>query len=859
MTGDDAVWDRVRAVFDAALDQATAERGAFLDEACGSDAAVRLAVDRLLAADAAPSPLLDAPVLALAGSLLPLESAAPPDARAAAGRVIGPYRIERELGRGGMGVVYLAERTDVPLRVALKMVRGDLAAPEHAARFAVEQRVLARLAHPNIARLLDAGIVDDGTPYVAMEYVDGVPIDRYCDARRLTIDERLGLFRGVCDAVAYAHRNLVVHRDLKPSNVLVTADGTVKLLDFGIAKLLGDDDPRHTRTSARPMTPEYAAPEQVRGDPITTATDVYALGVLLYELLAGRRPYRLTGRSLADIERVVLASPPQRLSAAARVADRGAAGGSDGVPEQRLPADAAAARRLSPERLARRLAGDLDTIVGMALDKSPERRYPSAEQLGADIGRHLAGHPVSARPDEWAYRARKFVRRYRVAVSGTVALVGAASVAGGIVLREQAATARERDRAWHEAQKAQRASAFLRELLVAGTPRVAQGGTVTARDLLDQSVPRLASLGGEPDLQASLGVTIGRAYDELGEYDRARPLLEQAVATFRRLRPADHVDVASAQFALGVMLHHRGDLRDAEGALRASLATRQRLFPAGDSTVVQSTRELAFLLRANGRTLESERLYREALAMAPTAYGHPDAGWASTLNGLGVTLLEEGRYAEAEATLRNAVAMTRAVVGDRSPDLYTAVSNLARVLAREGQFAEAVVLSREAVDGSRRVLGGSHPVTATMLARMGRILRESGDVRSAEAPLREALAIERRTLSARHARTAETLLELGTVLTATQRAAAAEPLLREAVSIREGDARQSATSIALARGALGACLTTLGRYAEAEPLVLGSYQTLRRVRATTDPEVHIAHDRVVRLETVRHQRVAERR
>ncbi len=413
-------WKAVEPLLERVLELEPERRAAFLDEGCSGDPDLRAAVERLLAACERAEPLLESPAPVVYSALL---APAPEPLAPAVGARLGPWRIVGEAGHGGMGVVYLAERADEQYRqqIALKVLRGGAFDAHLARRFLEERQILASLNHPHIARLVDGGVTEEAVPWFAMEYVQGEPIDRYCDGRRLLVEQRLRLFLDVCDAVQYAHRSLVVHRDLKPSNILVTGDGQVKLLDFGIAKLIegGQGGGRAggqeaTGTGLRLMTPEYASPEQVRGQPVSTASDVYSLGVVLYELLAAERPYRAgSGR---DIEQLILEHEPARPSQMAARA---------GSPP-------AAARGTTPDRLRRQLAGDLDTIVLTALRKEPGRRYPSVEQLASDVRRHLEGLPVSARRDTWAYRAGKFVRRSRVALVAGV--IGAALALGAVAL-----------------------------------------------------------------------------------------------------------------------------------------------------------------------------------------------------------------------------------------------------------------------------------------------------------------------------------------------------------------------------------------------------------------------------------------
>src|SRR5690606_33623906 len=420
-------WQLLRVLLDQALDLPPERRDAFLSEACGDDAALRAELEALLEAEARAGTLLESPVAERAGELVEQLVQAAPEPDALLGHQVGAYRLLHEIGRGGMGSVYLAERMDGQFeqRVAVKLLRRGLDTDDVLRRFLAERQILASLSHPQIAHLLDGGATPDGRPYLVMEYVEGEPIDVYCDARRLTIVERLARFLGVARAVQYAHRNLGVHRDLQPANILVTAQGGVKLLDFGIAKLLeagGEaESEQHTLAGFRMMTPEYASPEQVRGEAVTTASDVYQLGLLLYELLAGDRPYRLAGRSPSEIERVICQEQAPRPSTTL-LPRRGTDSGGDPVPRT-TPEQAAAARRTTPQRLHRQLRGDLDAIISTALRKEPQERYASAEALVEDLERWLAGQPVRARGDAWTYRARRFAGRHRWALSAAAAFV----------------------------------------------------------------------------------------------------------------------------------------------------------------------------------------------------------------------------------------------------------------------------------------------------------------------------------------------------------------------------------------------------------------------------------------------------
>ena len=389
-------WQQVRAVLDAALELPPDRRAGYVALACGSDAELRAEVDQMLNAAARSEDFLSRPASELASSLIASEAGA----SLAPGDHIGPYRIVRTAGQGGMGTVYLAEREDqYRKRVALKVVRSGMENAETHWRFVAERQILANMEHPAIARLLDGGVTGDGHPYFVMEFVDGVPIDRYCDTGRLGVEQRLALFVRVCEAVRYAHRKLIVHRDLKPSNILITEEGEVRLLDFGIAKLLTPESKDAPRTAVRVLTPEYASPEQIEGEPVSPASDVYSLGVMLYRLLTGRHPYDIAGRTAQDVVRAVLQTIPDTPSASVSRMDV-------------TSAEATTARATTPERLRRRLAGDLDAIMLKALEKSPERRYASAEAMLDDVVRHMDRRPISARRGTFLYRTHTLVRRH---------------------------------------------------------------------------------------------------------------------------------------------------------------------------------------------------------------------------------------------------------------------------------------------------------------------------------------------------------------------------------------------------------------------------------------------------------------
>ncbi|MGH7527388.1 MAG: serine/threonine-protein kinase, partial [Gemmatimonadales bacterium] len=586
-------WERLEEVLDAALELPSDDRVSFVERACGTQELLRNRARAVLGAAERAGDFLERPADAFAAGLL-REIAAEAEfglvsdeSGSVAGGRLGPYRLVRELGRGGMGAVYLAERDDEQYdrRVAIKVVPAGLLSGGLRMRFLLERRILASLEHPNIARLYDAGVGEDGTPYFVMEYVEGRPIDLHCDEGRLPIRARLALFDQCCDAVQFAHRNLVVHRDLKPGNILVSNDGVVKLLDFGIAKLLRTEvDGGTTLTGLggfQPLTPEYASPEQLRAEPVSTATDVYALGVLLFELLAGCWPYHPRDRSVLSYERAVLEQDPDRPSAAIT----------------RTPDDPAVGERRSttPAGLRRQLRGDLDNIVLTALRKEPERRYPSVQHLRDDVRHYLESRPVSARPATWGYRTRRFVRRNRVGVAAAAVVVGA-------LIAGLAGTAWQARAASREARRADQVRQFVVELFQVSDPDRAKGDTITARALLDRGAERLdTELAAEPELRAEMLAVLGGIYQKLGVYDRARPLLEEALAVRgARLGPR-HLDAARSAADLASLLYEQGQYPRAEKLTRSALAVQRELLGPEDTLVAASMTSLGAIVNAQGQ------------------------------------------------------------------------------------------------------------------------------------------------------------------------------------------------------------------------------------------------------------------
>lgn len=675
------------------------------------------------------------------------------------GQLLGRYRMVRKLGSGGMGDVYLAERADEEYqqRVALKIVRGGLFSPQIQSRLRMERQILATLQHPNIARLLDGGRAPDGTPYLVMEYIDGEPIDTYCDRRRLSLEARLQLIRTICGAVHYAHQNLIVHRDLKPNNILITADGVPKLLDFGIAKLLDSRHSSHTLAVThfeyRVMTPAHASPEQVRGDVITTASDIYVLGVLLYELLCGRRPFHLVGASLTDMERIICEQEaPAPSSMVARVTAE--------APE--LMADIASRRSTTPVRLQKQLRGDLDNIIGMTMRKDPERRYASAEQLATDLEHHLTGQPVLATRDTWLYRTRKFVKRHSFSVAAGVVTVLMLAAFSAITYIQAQRIAAERDVATAERTRAEQISSFLVELFELSDPSRSRGNQVTAREILDIGARRIRlGLNEQPETRATLLGTIGRVYGSMGLYESSVELLEDALQSRIRIHGERHPSVALARASLGGAFCDRGQLDACAEQLDAALAMQKDLLGTDAVAVAPTLLAHGRLAQLRGELDKAEQFFKDSLAVYRLHQQERTSASASVMNELAGLYTYRNDYERAATLYRAALDIDRRALGNDHPQVGMHVQNLAFILQSQGRLSEAAPLFTESLQILSKVLGETHPTTLDATANYGRFLHRRGDLQQAEQVLARVVDLDRKARGEQHPFVGHDLVNLG--------------------------------------------------------------------------------------------------
>jgi serine/threonine-protein kinase len=796
VTVEDDVFRRAEELFQRMAALPEAARATAVEEACGTDSALAREVQALLDHASRMDSFLDEPALGADFGVTSLKALPVEDP---IGRLVGRYRLERCIGSGGMGTVYLGTRADAEFsqRVAIKLVKRGMDSDEIMRRFRAEKQTLAALHHPNIALLLDGGVTDSGQPYLVMEYVEGEPIDRYCDRLRLPVEARLSLFLAICDAVRHAHQNLVVHRDLKPANILVNGDGVPKLVDFGIAKLITPGERPHATTpQERRLTPEYASPEQVTGQPITTSSDVYSLGVILYELLCGHQPYRFPTRTPAEIERVVAeGSAPPPSEAVTRI-ERG------GRDEVCTPDEVARARSVRVDALARRLRGDLDTIVLMALRKEPERRYASVDHLAADIRRHLAGHPVSAHRDTFGYRLAKFSQRHRVGTAlgaGAILLLGAAL---GAVLWQARVSSQQRDEAVAARDQSEATVKFLQQMLASVDPGE-RGPAVTVLEVLDAAAARVDDeLDSQPLVQAGLRGTIGRTYLSLGLLDASETQLRRALEQRRELLGPRHRDVAASLLDVGVLMYARQSLDEAQQAFQQALEIFRDTSGPRSSDAAKALSSLGAVHWAKGELDEAEVAQREALAISREVAGTGSSEVAEVLGNLCSVLLAQGKLDETEAGLTEALEIQRTKLGTEHPLVAKSLDTLAGVQKRKGEFGRAERLYLEALAMESKLLGDAHPDVAVTQKNLAVLYRERGDLAAAEQQLRACLAIREANFPPNDWRVYVTQIELAEVLALRGGWNAAEGLIEQALdSARSSPVTYGKRSYALYRAA----------------------------------------------------------
>jgi serine/threonine-protein kinase len=847
-------WDRIQKLFHEAAALPEPEQQRYLEAQCGDDPGIAAEVLAMLEQDARKDFVLDRGMADVASGVVENEVDL-------SRQRFGPYRIVRMLGEGGMGVVYLAEREDLHSVAAIKILRDAWLSPSRRERFMAEQRTLAQLNHPFIARLYDADTLSDGTPWFVMEYVEGVPLTEYCRTRVRSVPGRLELFRAVCEAVLYTHQNAVIHRDLKPSNVLVKPDGTVKLLDFGIAKQLEslDRTAEQTRFGMRAMTPAYAAPEQMTGDRVGIQTDIYSLGVILYELLTGRLPFDLKDRTPAEAEQVVCKTEPAKPSVAAR--------------ENRANAPAGAESRGAWD--------DLDVMCLTAMHKDASRRYATVDALMRDIDHYLSGEPLEARPDSAQYRFSKFLRRNWRPVTATA--FGVAALAG-VVIYYTLHLIEARNAAVAAAARTQRIQEFMTNLFEGGDESAGPSESLRVVTLLDRGAQEARALQDEPAVQAELYLTLGTIQQQMGNLERADSLLSTALEQRKALCGNDHPDVAESMVALGHLRADQSQYEEAERLIREGLEIAKKNEANDPGALAEATSALGMVLEnqgsydaaievlteavqlhskagsapgdrgavvtqlANcyfydGNYAASDSLNRQVLEIDRDVYGERHPNVASDLINLGAIQQEWGHYPEAEGFFGQALEIYEGWYGKDHYEVAATLTMIGRALINQDRLSEASELLKRALVIREKVFGAEHPMVASTLNELGRVAQQEGRFDEAEANFRRMADIYKGVYDDKHYLIGVALSNLGGVYLERKNYTYAEGLFREVVRRYGETLSADHLYMGITRVKLGRALLRQQRYAEAEAETRAGYDILM---AQTEPA--IAHVKSARTD-----------
>ena len=733
-------WKKIESLFEKAIELNERERIEFLKKECGNDDELFQEINSLLEADLKSHPIFDSPTPTIEI----------PENLKYEGKIIGSYKVIKQIGLGGMGSVYLAERADGQFeqKVALKLIKPGNNSFEIIKRFQAERQILARLQHPNIARLLDGGITNEGLPYFTMEYVEGDPIDVYCDKNKLSIKNRLELFITVCNAVNYAHQNLIIHRDLKPGNIYITKDGRVKLLDFGISKVFTEDEAesstRLTQTGLFIMTPEYAAPEQIRGEIVTTSTDIYALGLILFQLLTGSFPYKLNSFAPLELEKVICLTDPVKPSTIITKATKST------TSEQKLETEKIfATRNIEPSSLKKLLIGDLDNICMMALRKEPGNRYGSVEQFKDDIFKYLDGLPVSARTPTFKYRTQKFIKRHYLILSAaalTVLLLAVLTTVYFIQLKD------ERDKARLEANKATQVSQFLQSIFKVADPNEARGDTITARELLERGAHKIdEELENQPDVKATMMDVIGKVYMNFGSYEKADTLFNKAYLLRRSLYTDNSVETANSLNNIAEAAIWGGKYEKAQSFLYKALSIQDKYLDKDDPKRLNGLNNLAYFLGLRGKYNEADSIYKIIIGLYIKNNDSNNPELFTAMNNRALALHENSKYKASEKLFKQALELQKKYYGTKPhPELSTTIYNLAELLRDEGEYDESETMFRQSLAMDIKLHGTDHPDVAYSTQGLASVLRQKGNYNEALKLAKECLRIRKKFLGPTH-------------------------------------------------------------------------------------------------------------
>lgn len=696
------------------------------------------------------------------------------------GKQVGLYKINKHIGEGGMGNVYHAERVDdFHKKVALKIIKRGMDTDALLNRFRRERQILANLVHPNIARLLDGGSTADGLPYLVMEHIEGLPITEYCDQHRLTISQRLKLFLNVCDAVSFAHQNLVIHRDIKPNNIIVNNEGVPKLLDFGIAKLLDPNEEELqelTVLGANILTPEFSSPEQIQGKQITTSSDVYSLGMLLYTLLTGQRPYHFDNRSPGAVEKVITTKIPTLPSSLINFNTTKDA--TEKLQSNNSIEEISNLRSVGKEKLRRILYGDLDIINLKALQKEPERRYTTVEQFSQDIKRHLKGLPVDARKDTVIYRAKKFIRRHRIgfAIASIMFLIINTAVFG-IIWQGQIAK--------QEAAKAKQTLSFVKQMLAAANP-LESGKELTVEQLLDEAGKRIPKeLHEQPKVENEIRSILGEAYQSLGYYDKARIHFVENLSLLQKQYGNLHSLVANGTRELAVLEHYKGDYSRADSLYRRAIDLYRQIGETNSGDYAIALNDFGTINLDQAKYDSAIIVFEESFKIMRNVFGENHFQVGSVLNNLAFAFDDMGDYKMADSLYKQALRVFRHNYSEEHPEIANTLNNYAFVKLNIGDTLGSLNLHQQALDMWRNIVGNDHPDIGLTLHNIAAVTFYKKDYDNAETKMREVINIFSKNYEPDHPFLGSAYFMMGRILNAQKKYQEAEKFMKKSLEIRE--------------------------------------------------------------------------
>lgn len=839
-------FDKVKIIFEQALKIDSDKRDDFLNEQCENDDEIKNEVLSLLNVYGKTTNFLEIPP-----RLNEPEKSAENFKDSFIGKRIGNYLIEGEAGVGGMGIVYKGRRADEEFEqtVAIKILRHYFNSEYIVKRFQNERQTLANLQHPNIARLLDGGTTDDGLPYLVMEYIDGKSLIEYCDEQNLNIRQRLDIFRLVCGAVQYAHQNLIVHRDIKPGNILVNKQGKPKLLDFGIAKLLdekiAEEDNQLTKTGMLHLTPEYASPEQIKGERITTSSDIYSLGILLYQLLTGHQPYRVTSSSPVELSKIVtdeqVIKPSEKFQLTEEILT------SDGTTKQITPQSVSKTRGEKPEKILHHLKGDIDNIILKAIQKDPERRYVSVEQFSEDIGRHVIGYPVIACKDTVKYRFSKFVQRHKVGFISSIIFV-LFLIASVIIISWQAnIAATERDNAIIEAKKSENVNDFLQRLLSSVDPEEI-GRDVKVYDILEKAAENIETeLIDQPEIEASIRSTLGNTYVNLGEYDKGKPFLEKALSINEDIYGKESEQTAVSLHDLGLYYDWVGDFKAADALYDKSIKILRKVLNQPTKSFADVLNDYGILKMNIGKYDEADKLYTEALDAALSTYGEKNRNTAVIMNNLAVNLMDSGYPDEAENYYKKSLALILELLGENRPEVASTYNNLAYLHMNKKEFDLAEEYFNKSYELKLSLKGEDHPDVGLALNNLGVVNLKMKNYVKAEKYISGAISQFRKTYDSDHPLIAISHFWLGKIFLETERLYKAENHIRKSLDIRVKKLQNKNKDIWASKTELGICLFKMKKYKDSETLLLSSLEYYKKNHPEDTEQLTRLYDYTVKL------------